>query len=78
VYVCTARSRKDETRNARQNANRNPEWWGHFSQLQIQIKPKSQFEFVPRDTEEFKYHQNLNLNVYCKIPRNLSPSILTS
>jgi len=25
---------EDELRSARRNANRNPEWWGHFSQLQ--------------------------------------------
>jgi len=42
---------EDETQNARWNANRNPEWWGDFSQLHIQMKPKSGFEFVPRDTE---------------------------
>ena len=29
----TARSVKDETRNAEFNGNRNPEWWGDFSQL---------------------------------------------
>jgi len=28
----TARSRENETRNARRNANRNPQWWGHCSQ----------------------------------------------
>jgi len=32
MYV-TARSREDETRNARRNENRNPKWWGDFSQL---------------------------------------------
>jgi len=31
--ICTARSVEDETRNDRWNANRNPEWWGDFSQL---------------------------------------------
>jgi len=30
---CTARSVKDETRNAELNGNRNSEWWGDFSQL---------------------------------------------
>jgi len=30
----TARSVEDETRNDRRNANRNPEWWGDFIQLQ--------------------------------------------
>ena len=29
----TARSLEDETRNGERNANRNPEWWGDFSQL---------------------------------------------
>jgi len=28
-----ARSREDETQNGERNANRNPEWWGDFSQL---------------------------------------------
>jgi len=74
----TARFLDDETRNARRNANRNPEWSGDFSQLQIQIKPKSRFEFVPRDTEEFKFDQNPNSNLYREIPRNSSFSILTS
>ena len=36
------------------NGNRNPECWGDFSQLQVQIQPKSHSEFVPRDTLEFK------------------------
>jgi len=76
--LVTALSMEDETRNARRNANRNPEWWGDFSQLQIQIKPKFGFEFVPRDTEEFKFDQNLNSNLYREIPRNLSFSILIS
>jgi len=58
--------------------NRNPEWWGDFSQLQIQIKQKSQFEFVPQDTSEFKPNQNLNSTLYREIPRNLIFSILTN
>jgi len=33
----TARSMEDETRNAESNGNRNPEWWGDFSQL-VQIE----------------------------------------
>jgi len=49
----TARSMEDETRNAELNGNRNPEWWGDFSQLQIQINQKSQFKFVLQDTSEF-------------------------
>jgi len=67
----TARSRQDETQNGQQNANWNPEWWEDFSQLHIQMKPKYQFEFVPRDTEEFELNQNLNSNLYREIPRNL-------
>jgi len=66
------------TRNGERNANRNPEWLGDFSQLQIQIKQKSQFEFVPWDTSEFKSNQNLNSTLYRDIPRNLIFSILTS
>jgi len=38
----------DETRNAELNGNPNHEWWADLSQLQIQIKPKSQFKFVPQ------------------------------
>jgi len=45
------------SRNAQRNGHRNPQWWGDFSQLQIQIKQKSHFEFVPRDTSEFKSNQ---------------------
>jgi len=41
----------------RRNANRNPRSWWDFSKLQIQIKPTSQFEFVPRDTQKFKFNQ---------------------
>ena len=50
----TARSVEEETRTAGLNGNRNPEWWGDFSQLQIQINQKFQFEFAPRDTSEFR------------------------
>ena len=75
---CTARSVEDETRNAELNGNRNPEWWGDFSQLQIQIKQKCQFEFVPQDTLEFESNQNLNSTLYREIPRNLIFSILTN
>ena len=76
--LSTAYSVEDETRNRGGNANRNPEWRGDFSQLQIQIKKKSQFEFVPRDTSEFKSNQNLNSTLYREIPRNLIFSIWTS
>jgi len=69
---------EDETRNAELIGNRNPEWWRDFSQLQIQIKKKSQFEFVSRDTSKFKSNQILNSSLYREIPRNLIFSILTS
>jgi len=69
---------EDETRNAELNGNRNPEWWGDLSQLQIQIQQKSQSEFVPQDTPEFKSDQNLNSTLYREIPTNLIFSILTS
>jgi len=68
---------EDETRNAELNGNRNPELWGDFSQLQLQIKQKSQFEFVPRDTSEIKSNQNLNSTLYREVPKNLIFSILT-
>ena len=41
---------EDKTRIAKLNGNRNPEWWGDFSQLHIQIKQKFQSEFLPQDT----------------------------
>jgi len=69
---------EDETRNAELKSNRNSEWWGDFSQLQIQLKPKSQFESVPQDSSEFKSNQNLNSTLYREIPRNLILSILAS
>ena len=69
---------EDETRNAELNGNQNPEWWGDFSQLQIQIKQKGQFEFVPQDTSEFKFDQNLNYTLYREIQTNLIFLILTS
>ena len=42
----SARSQRDETQNARQNATRNPRWWLGFNKLQIKLQPKSQFECV--------------------------------
>jgi len=44
----------------------------------LKIKQKSQFDFVPRDTSEFKSNQNLNSTLYREILRNLIFSILTS
>jgi len=67
----TVRSVEYETPNARRNPTRNPEWWGDLSQLQPQ-------NHEPGDTEEFKFNQNLNLNLYCEIRRNFSFSISTS
>jgi len=69
---------EDKTRNAGLNSDQNPEWWGDFSQLQIQIKHKSHLEFVPQDTSEFKSNQNLSSTLYREIPRNLILSIFTS
>jgi len=46
--------------------------------FQSTTKLKLQFEFVLGDTEEFKFNQNLNLNLYREIPMNLSFSIWTS
>jgi len=70
-----ARSVENETRNAELNVIQNPELWGDFSQLQIQIKQKSQLESVPQDTSEFKSNQNFNSTLYREIPRNLIFSI---
>jgi len=74
----TARSVEDETRKAELNGNPNPECCGHFSLLQMQIQQKSHFEFVPRDTSEFKSNPKLNSTLYREIPRYLIFSILTS
>jgi len=77
-FLGSNKSNINQIRNAEWNGNRNPEWWGDFSQLQIQIKPKFQFQFVPQDISEFKSNQNLNSTLYREIPRNLIFSILTS
>jgi len=77
-YFLTGRSVAVDTARSVENETQNAEWWGNFSQLQIQIKQKSQFEFVLRDTSEFKSNQNLNSTLYCEIPRNSIFSILTS
>jgi len=69
---------EDQTRNAELNGNRNPECMGDLSELQIQIKQKSQFEFVPQDTSGFKSNLNLNSTMYCEIPKDLIFSILNS
>ena len=38
--------------------------------FKFKIKQKSQFEFVPQDTLEFKSNQNLNSTLYHEIPRS--------
>jgi len=53
----TARSVEDETRNAELNGNRNPEWWGNFSQMQIQIKQNlnlNLYREIPRNSNPIK------------------------
>jgi len=57
----TARSREDETRNTRRNANRNPEWWGDFSQL-VKIE-KLKFLGISRYKFELRFWLNLNSSV---------------
>ena len=64
IIIITARSVEDETL----NGDRNSQLWGDFSQLKTQIKQKFQFEFVPRDTSEFKSNQDLNSTFYREIP----------
>ena len=50
--AATARSMEDEIRNVRRNANRNPEWWGDFSQL-VKIE-KLEFLSISRYTFELR------------------------
>ena len=38
--------------------------------FQSTANPKSQFKFAPGDSEEFKFNQNLNSNLYREIQRN--------
>ena len=77
-FAATARSLEDETRNRGRTTNQNSEWWGDFSQLQIQIQQKSHLEFVPRNTSEIKSNKNFNSTLHREIPRYLIFSILTS
>jgi len=46
--------------------------------IDLTATPKSRFEFVPEDTEEFKFNQHLNLNLYREVKRNFGFSISTS
>jgi len=57
----TARSREEQTRNARGNANRNPEWWGDFSQL-VKIET-IRFLGISRYKFESRIWLNLNFSV---------------
>ena len=59
----TARSREDETRNARRNANRIHECWGDFSQL-VKIE-KIKFLGISWYKLELKFSLNLNSSVSC-------------
>ena len=57
--AATARSMEDEIRNVRRNANRNPEWWGDFSQL-VKIE---KLEFLSISRYKFKSRFWFDLNV---------------
>ena len=61
VYKHTARSLEDETRNGERNANRNPEWWGDFSQL-VKIE-KIKFLGVSPYKVEVRFWLDLNSEV---------------
>jgi len=52
--VCTARSVEDETQNDRRNANRNPEWWGDFSQLQNSNHNLNLYWEIRRNSDSIK------------------------
>jgi len=58
LLTSTACSREDETRNGQRNANRNPEWWGDFSQL-VKIE-KLKFLGISRYKFELRFWLNLN------------------
>jgi len=57
------RSVEDETRNAELNANRNPEWWGDFSQL-VKIE-KIRFLGISRYKVEVRFWLDLNSKISC-------------
>jgi len=78
IFKYGYKSTKKTLRHSIQSKNVSVQKYEDFSQLQIQIEPKSGLEFVLQDTEEFKFGQNLNSNLYCEIPTNLSFTILTS
>jgi len=59
AWSTTARS-VEETQNAGRNPNRNPEWWGDFSQLEIE---KLKFLRISRYKFRLKFWLNLNSSV---------------
>ena len=63
LYVGTARSVEDETRNAELNGNRNPEWWGYFSQ-QVKVE-KIKFLGISRYKVEMGFWLDSNSEVSC-------------
>jgi len=63
IWLGTARSVEDETRNAESNGNRNPEWWGDFSQL-VKIE-KTKFLGTSQYKVELRFWLDLNSEVSC-------------
>jgi len=53
LEIAAARFLEDETRNSERNANRNPEWWGDFSQL-VKIE-KIKFLGISRYKVELRF-----------------------
>jgi len=54
---------EDETRNAELNGNRNPEWWGDFSQL-VKIEKITSLG-ISRYKVEFRFGLDLNSEESC-------------
>jgi len=61
LFGSTARSLEDETRNGERNTNRNPEWWGDFSQL-VKIE-EIRFLGISRYKVELRFWLDLNSEV---------------
>ena len=59
----TARSVEDETRNAALNGNRNPEWWGDFSQI-VEIE-KIKFLGISRYKVKLRFWLDLKCGLFC-------------
>jgi len=62
-HTARSRSKDDVSRNARRNADQNPEWWGDFSQL-VKIE-KLKFLGIMRYKFELRLLSNLNSSVSC-------------